>query len=70
MANNMYKICGRNRIDAHTDASVPYQDEQTALMGARDYAKETSNRIKMLTGKDVSNQWDFTVLNLQYKCNK
>lgn len=62
MANNMYKICGRNRIDAHTDASVPYQDEQTALMGARDYAKETSNRIKMLTGKDVSNQWDFTVV--------
>lgn len=58
----MYKVCGRNRLEARTDAAMPYQDEQTALEAARDYKKETSSRIKMLTGTDADNQWNFTVV--------
>ncbi len=61
-ANEMYKVVGRNRRDARTDSAVPYQDEQTALAAARDYRKESSDRIKMLTGEDAANQWDMTVV--------
>lgn len=60
--NKMYSVVGRNRLDARTDSAIPYQDEQTALKSAVNYAKETSNRVKMLTGKGASNQWDMTVV--------
>ena len=60
--NKMYSVVGRNRLDARTDSAIPYQDEQTALKSAVNYAKETSSRVKMLTGKGASNQWDMTVV--------
>lgn len=60
--NKMYQVVGRNRLDAHTDAALPYQDERTALESARDYTKEKSERVKMLTGDEAQNQWDFTVV--------
>ena len=60
----MYKVAGVNRLNARTDAAMPYQDEATALISARDYAKETSSRIKALTGEHASadQQWDMTVV--------
>ena len=61
-ANGMYNVVGRNRLDARTDSAIPYQDETTALNSAVNYAKETSSRVKMLTGEDASNQWDMTVV--------
>lgn len=62
--NGMYNVCGRNRIGARTDAALPYQDETTALESARDYTKERSDRVKLLTGDHASEdqKWDFTVV--------
>ena len=60
--NKMYSVVGRNRLDARADSAIPYQDEQTALKSAVNYAKETSSRVKMLTGKGASNQWDMTMV--------
>ena len=62
--NEMYKVAGVNRLNARTDAAMPYQNEATALASARDYAKETSSRIKALTGEyaPAGQQWDMTVV--------
>ena len=50
-----------NRVPQHTTAaSAPYQDIQTAIVGARDYKKEDSGYVQMLTGAGKS--WNIVVL--------
>jgi beta-galactosidase len=50
-----------NRIDEHTTAaSAPYQDIETAIIGARDYKKENSDYVQMLTGE--GKDWNIIVL--------
>lgn len=60
--NQMYNVVGRNRLDARTDAAIPYQTEKAALEGADEYAKETSDYVQMLTGKNAKNKWKLTVV--------
>ncbi|MBE6948741.1 MAG: DUF4981 domain-containing protein [Ruminococcaceae bacterium] len=50
-----------NRLPAHTTAaSAPYQDVETAIVGARDYKKDASDYVQMLTGE--GNSWDVVVV--------
>lgn len=61
-SNEMWKVVGRNRLDARTDAAIPYQTETAALRGADEYAKETSDYVQMLTGENAKNRWKLTVV--------
>lgn len=58
----MYEVCGVNRLEPRTDSAIPYQDEAAALASARDYAKETSERVKFLSGEDSDSVWDISVV--------
>ncbi len=59
--DEMYNVVGRNRIAAHTNSVIPYDDEAAAVNGALNYAKETG-RVQMLTGETAQNSWDITVV--------
>ena len=58
----MYEVCGVNRLEPRTDSAIPYQDEAAALASARDYAKETSERVKFLSGEDSDSVWDISAV--------
>lgn len=59
--NLNWNITGVNRQDAVSADIIPYDTISKALNGSKNYQKETSDYIQMLTGEYSENNWQLTV---------